>query len=697
LVLALLFDAGLALISARLLREPLWIYPTAALPPAALILALAESGFDLHRRGWWLIGLGAIYLAQSWALRRLSQSPNITSPNPKSYATPLMAAAYAIVALGLPISSYEQTAALWSYGAAALIYAVSAVWLQEPLLLTPAAGLSAVPYAIILDRTPWIAPANYGLAMWPGIVVALMVAHLLNYALSAPRDFSWGQPDRWFPETARRLTDWWGLPFYVMGYGGALVSAALSSEHPVQLTLTLGLAAAVYGLATGRFRLRGWLLVAVATAQAAALAAIWAAAEGVFPLPQAWVDRLFFTAWQAFAFLPVTLATAVAGLWVEQRRGEGSPLASLRALWEGWSRPLHWLLALDFLAVQIVAATRWEPGALVSLAHALLFAALAVVWAQPVLPYFTTALGLLAVIQRLFWVGAPNTAAPVALALLALGYGLVGYGLEYARRQFSPPPLRGEGPGSSRRLFVLERPLEQSGLFISATAVLTMLAIGIDIWRWLARALLGRPLMTAKDVPVVQMAVAVLALVGLLYLAMALVRRWYWRGYGAVALLLCAWSLEWFLVWDLRQVQWYAIPAGLYLLSVGYLEWRQGRKQLARWIDRAALLLLLGSVFYQSLAEEYGWPYAMLMVGESLLIIWWGSARRQQRFLYVGVVGVVVAVVGQLIRQIFSINAWIAFGVPGLVIMMLIILIERNLEAVKRMSQEWQERLEEWE
>ena len=87
----------------------------------------------------------------------------------------------------------------------------------------------------------------------------------------------------------------------------------------------------------------------------------------------------------------------------------------------------------------------------------------------------------------------------------------------------------------------------------------------------------------------------------------------------------------------------------------------------------------------------------MLMVGESLLIIWWGSARRQQRFLYVGVVGVVVAVVGQLIRQIFTINAFMAFGIPGLVIMLLYILIERNLEAVKRLSQELQERLEEWE
>ncbi|MDY7077796.1 MAG: hypothetical protein SXV54_12820, partial [Chloroflexota bacterium] len=86
LVLALLFDAGLALVSARLLREPLWIYLAAALPPAALLLALAELGFDPHRRGWWLIGLGAIYLVQSWALRRL---PPPLSPSMEGRPPPL--------------------------------------------------------------------------------------------------------------------------------------------------------------------------------------------------------------------------------------------------------------------------------------------------------------------------------------------------------------------------------------------------------------------------------------------------------------------------------------------------------------------------------------------------------------------------------------------------------------------------------
>jgi len=210
--------------------------------------------------------------------------------------------------------------------------------------------------------------------------------------------------------------------------------------------------------------------------------------------------------------------------------------------------------------------------------------------------------------------------------------------------------------------------------------------------------LIGLPILMPENVPIVQAVVTVLALTGLLYLGAALVRRWYWRGYGAVALLLCAWSLEWLLVWDLREVQWYALPAGMYLLGVGYLEWRQGRKGLARWIDRVALLLLYGTSFYQSLARAYGWPYALLLGAEGLLLIWWGSARRQRHLLAFGVLGVVLAVSGQLLRQLFSItNAWIVFGIVGLFVITIAILVERSLERIKRIAQDWRERLEKWD
>jgi hypothetical protein len=209
--------------------------------------------------------------------------------------------------------------------------------------------------------------------------------------------------------------------------------------------------------------------------------------------------------------------------------------------------------------------------------------------------------------------------------------------------------------------------------------------------------LFEQPVLTAAQVPAVQMAIAVLAVTGLTYLAAALVERRLWVGYGAVAMLLVAYGLELLLFLGQQEVQWYALPAGAYLLGVGYLEWHDGRRGLARWIDRTAMLLLFGSAFWQSLAHPSGWRYAMLMGAEGLFVAWWGSARRQRHFLYSGVSAVVIAVAGQLIEPLLSVDRWIVFGAVGLLLVSVAILVERRLEAVLRLSQDLRQRLEDWE
>jgi hypothetical protein len=687
LTAALLFDALLSVASAWLFRQPLWVYPAAALTPMALLLALAEAGVDPNHRGWALIGLAAVYLALAWALRRLQR---------RDYATPVLAAAYALIALGLPPSSHDQIGSFWGYGAAALLYALSAIWLRQPLFLTPAAALSTVPCAVALIRSP-LAEINYGLALWPGIAASLLLAHLLDarlgFVVSAPwpelgtraqpngasQAFPWSEPGRWVEAMGRHLLNWWALPWYALGYVAALVSAFLSLNNAPRLTLTLALAAGAYTLATLRFRLRGWLLLAAVTGQAAALAAIDAIG---------WLD---YPAWAALAFLPVSVATALLGLLIERKQAEGSPFeGGWRQAISGWSRPLYALLVVDLLVAQWVALPDSGPGVVVSLGHGLLVALLATAWAQPFLPYVAETLGLLALLQRFNRTGATFTDLPVALALLALGYGLVGYGLGYARRH-SLFAIR----HSSWRVW--EKPLQQAGLSISTAVLGLTVILGVDIIGLVIRTFLGLPFLEAVHVLTLQMTVSVLAITGLLYLAAALVECWAWLGYGAVALLLGAWSLEWFFIWGMREPQWYAVPAGVYLLGVGYLEWRQDRKALARWIDRAGLLLLLLSSFWQSMTEPNGWPYALLMWAEGLAIAWWGSARRQRRFLYLGVAGVVVGVAGQLIEPLLSANRWIVFGVAGLILVTIAVLVERQLEAVMRLSRELRERLEEWE
>ena len=661
---ALTFDALLCLLSTWLFREPLWGYPAAALAPAAMLVALAESQVPVDRRGWWLIGLGAVLLVIAWVLRR-AQKPE--------YATPSLVMAFVAVALGLPPSSLDTTGAFWGYLAAALIYALAAAWLRQPLLLAASAALSAVPYGVALV---WLEvdPANYGLALFPGVIAALALAHLLDWRLGRPTPLL---------ASVRSLIswlDWWAASWYAWGYVGALVAVGLSLPlrsgqpwgGPARLSIALALASLVFVHATLRFRLRGFLLLAGALAQGAVLAVIDL---------YGWLGH---PAWAALAFLPVTVVTAALALAVELWRQEGSPLSA--RWWQGWSRPLYLLLLADLLLGQVAALFHNDPGAIVTLVHALLLALLATVWVQPVLPFAATGLGIVGLFQAMAWANVEVTRYPVGLALMALAYGLLGYGLQIALTE-------------RRRMQIWSRPLEWTALGLSTVALVWAVAAALDVADLLVSTALGRPVLFADYADRVQMVMWVLGLCGLLYLATAVVRRWYVLGYAAVALLLGSWALWWRFFLDMAGVQWYAVPAGLYLLGVGWMEWRQGHRTLAGWIDRAGMLVWLGTAWWQSLpgVMDNGWPYALIMGAESLLLVWWGSARRQRQFLYVGAVALVLNVVTQTIEPLLSVNRWIVFGITGLLLVSLAVLVERNLKKIRELSAEMRVRLEGWE
>jgi hypothetical protein len=655
---ALTFDALLCVLSAWLFREPMWGYPAAALVPAALLVGLTWSAVPPGRRGWWLIGLGALYLVLAWVLRRA---------NRHKYATAPLAATFAVVTLGLPPSSLDDVGAFWGYLGAAAIYAVAAVWLRQPLLLAPASALLAVPYGVAVVNLG-VVRAAYGLAIFPGVAAALAVAHFLDWRLGRPA------------QVARSsLLDWWAGPFYAWGYVGALVAVGLSWADPARLAIVLVLAALAFLHASWRFRSRAFLLVAGALAQGAALAVIDVAGWLAYP------------AWAALAFLPVTVVTAGLGLAVEQMRGEGAPWGSLGTgnlgNWKlGWSRPLYLLLAVDLLGGQVAALFNAEPGTAVTTVHALLLALLATVWAEPLLPFVAVGLGIVGLFQGLAWVGVELTGYPVGLVLLALGYGLLGYMLQAAWQ-------------ATRRTHIWFRPLEWAALALSAVALLWTVGAGLDVVRLVVRTFLGRTVAFADYAPHVRMVMWVLALAGLLYLATAVVRRLYALGYGAVALLLGAWALWWRFFLDMPEFQWYAVPAGLYLLGIGWLEWRRGHQVMARWVDRAGMLAWLGTAWWQSLpgVMPSGWPYGLLLGAEALLLVWWGSARRMRQFLYVGSAAVVLDAVTQAIEPLLSANRWIVFGIAGALLVGLAILVERKLDAIRELSAEMQARLEGWQ
>ncbi len=657
LALALLYDALLMLASARLFRNPLWVFAAAAIAPFSFWLALNQGGVSGNRHGWWLLGLAAIYLLIAWTLRRARLAPYSTAP---------LTIAFALIAFALPPSSQDKVGAFWGYGGAAILYAVAAFWLRQSLLLTPASALVLVPYAVGLQESA-LPPEYYGIALFPGALIALAIGWTMDARLGASRDFPWRDPARWLVALAERLLNWWALPLYALGFGLVAAGPFFTNGKPGLAALNWLLAMPLGAWAIYRFRLRVWLF-------ATALAGHFGA--------YLYLMYEFGRAEFAPRFVLVTVVTTCVALFIERRREEEPPL-QMRFM-PGWSYPLYALVLFDLWLTQTFSFGWTRAGEIVSLANALLIAALASFWLSRWLPYVSTILGLIALLQYMAKQPGALVNAPTPLAQLALAYGLIGYGLAFAR----------ERRGIAAWLEIWESSLRRSGIVLSFAVLALAAILGVNLAQWTVRALFGLSFRRIVDLPTVQMVVSVLALLGLLYLAAAFIHRRLRVGYVAIAMLIVAWMLHAFYIqqWDgASNVQWYALPAGLYLLGVSFLEWQRGNKDFARWIDYAAVTLMMGSLFWQTLL--YGWSFALMLGAEGFAAFWWGSARRLRRFLYAGMMGVVLATLAQLINSLQSINQWLVFGVIGLIVVVAAILIERRIEDVKALRQ----MIETWE
>ena len=660
LSLVLVYDALLMLASARLFKSPLWTFAAATIAPFSFWLALNQSSVPGNRHGWWLMALAAIYLLVAWALRRARLAPHSTAP---------LTIAFALIAFALPPSTQDKVGAFWGYAGAAILYAVTAFWLRQPLLLTPACALVVVPYAIGLQESA-LPSDYYGLALLPGAVVALGIAWLLDTRFRAWRDFPWSEPLRWGMALAERLLNWWALPFYALSFG--LAVAGPFFDKPGGAALNWLLIMPLSAWAIYRFRLRVWLFATVLAGHLAALFYLYDLGWWRFP------------AEAALRFLPVTLVTTFIALAIERRRKEGPPLSVKPSYFTGWSHPLYLIVLIDIFEIQMTGFGNAQPGALISLAHALLLAVLASFWLSGGLPYLSTILGTVALVQWMTTQAGPTINAPIPLAELALAYGLVGYALAFWRERRELP----------KWLAIWDAALQRSGVWLSIVVLVLAGVLGLNLAQWTLRAMLGLPFRQIVELATVQMVVSVLALLGLLYVAAAFIHRRRRVGYTAIAMLLSAWMLFAFYIqqWDgAPNAQWYALPAGLYLLGVSFFEFRRGNRNLARWIDYAAVVLMMGSLFWQTLL--FGWSYALMLGAEGFAAFWWGSARRLRRFLYAGMMGVVLATLAQLINSLQSINQWLVFGIIGSIIVVAAILIERKMEEIKSLRQI----LETWE
>ena len=386
-------------------------------------------------------------------------------------------------------------------------------------------------------------------------------------------------------------------------------------------------------------------------------------------------------------FLPVTvIMTGVAlaiDVWWDRKRYNDS-----KHRYQDWSFPLYIMLLIDVLVGQIVSFEASYTALVITIMHGSLIALLASRWLSNKLVVITLSLGIFAAWQMLLIIEAPLLVWPVVLAAVGLGYGLAGYGLALIRGQLE------DGYKLRNWLAVWEVPLQRASVLCSFGTVVLVIGLGIEVIGWLLRAVAGLPFRQQVDIPTVQMVIRSLGLVGLLYVVISYTHRWLRFGYVAIALLLGSWMLQVFYVqrWDsLPYVQWYVMPLGLFLLGIAFIEWQQENKHIAPWLDYTAMVLMVGSLFLQTLF--YGWEFALLLGTEGLLAMVWGSGRRLRRFLYVGMVAVILATVGQLINSLWSVNQWMVFGIIGLSLVLLAILVERKMEEIKS----WQGILESWE
>lgn len=679
LSLLLLLNSGVAIFSVWLFREPLWWYPAAVLLPLAGWALLADLRVTEGRYyGWTVIAAAGLYLLGAWLLRQW---------NLRRYETPLIVMTFITLFFGLPLCSGDRLDAFVGYGMAVIILTLAAVWLRRPLVFSAAVALTIVPYGVVLSWLD-VADENIGLALWPGIVAALALAVYLDKMwgvepipaqpkLSAAA-FPWTRLGRWPRAIWERWTRWWALSLYGLALALISFSALVGAEDAGRWLLVLVAGTAVFLWLTRRFRLRGWLLASGVWGQMAALAFIRL------------IGLTASGAQVALAFMPVAAFTFFMGFLVEQGLGENGLFyrenGRLRLSLSGWSLPFYTLLLVNVTIGQMLTFDLGWESVLVTLLNGVIVGLLATHWRLRLLGYGATALGVLALGQWLVWLEVADTVWPMALALLALVYGAVGYGWRRWRR---------EEVGAPRGLEMWERPFIRVGWLVSGLALLNAFILSVDLVLVMPRLFWTGGGLLLPDMQVAQMLVRTFALLGLFYLTAALVEQKPRLSYLALLLLFTAWSLWLLLIQGARELQLYAVPAGFYLLLLGWLEWRRGSRGIARWLDWVGVLLLYGSAFWQSFGAHGEW-YALLMIGEGLLIAWLGSLRRLRRLLYLGVAGVITAVAGQLIEPLFALNTFVLL-LLGALLVGLGIALERRLEKVRELSQELRAKMEHWE
>jgi hypothetical protein len=637
----------------------------------ALAAAAVWTWQALIRRGsWWAaFALGALQLAAAFALvehgERLGMGGWVA-------LTLVFAAAYTIASVLLrrgPAAYWSAPLLWWGVFAGLCALPAAALDLTYAPLITPlhvaaAAGLAAqaalVGVAWRLPLTGYLAAPLAGLAVvlagsrgfftpWqpePGDLGFVLCG--LTLALVA------------LGQIIRRRAPAYAVPYELVGYAFLTLAPIPASETAMHTSLTWAGVGLLFALAVRLYHLP-W-------AAAPALAAVDVVVLSGF----AWLSPGGRPEGAGPILLAAAALQAALGLWARWRsRSLGvllpppNPFAATAGSLVPALAPPAYLVALFSASAALTLA--WpadDTRALVALGLAALLLALAVVErAEPLgwvaLPPLT--LGLASVHAAL---GVPDSWSLAWGVLETLAVYLVGWGAERAGGVVLAP---------------WRRPLSLGPLGVALVAC----------------AGLGALAPAAGEIPALTLALAALSLLLATHAARA--REVLWVYAAGAALVLAA--IGQLYDWGFRRPEFFAAPAGLYLLALGDgLRRFRGWVAPARTVETGGVVLLLGVLLGQSLradgVESLG--YATALCAASLAVLGYGVLA-QLRVPFLGGASFFVAGVLWLsVDPLMAANKWLLLGALGLILVGTYVLLERRQDQLVRAGRALAQRIGGW-
>lgn len=603
-----------------------------------------------------------------------------------------------LVALSL---GYLLLAARLARGWESLVWAVFlTARLTTPLAIWTLMAMRYVPISWdITSRSPGaLFPFSVVAAWWLGIIFYALCGHLLGlrgYRFIA----AWSLPIAFLLTLAETPWDsaWYGLGLAMLGpsylvYGRwfrrllvgevrpSLEQILREPAYQVGLALTLGAAAwprqtsesaiptllllsVTYVGAAVAWKQPAWLYPAVGSALIAYLSAVT-----LIQPELALADRA------ASLVGPVWLLYGLAYAVVRPRPAGDAPAWPRVRTSRGWADP--WaapLLAcgLAALIISTLGATRDAEASLrTAAAYAVLLAMFATLWREKLEVWTSLTLAGMAFQAGLILGQTPWVDQPPHWGLAALTAGLLAIVVQSRR---------------VATLGVWSRPLFLSSVGVGAMALLGALTAHLIFG---TRATL-QPL------------AATAALTGLTLVAHGFHQRRRLLGYLGVALLEKGYMVQ-LHHFDVGQPQAFAVPAGLYLLAIAYLEWRRGTAGgLKRTLEGSGLTLMLGASLLQAVGlfgdgiDRHA--YAAFFLFEGVAIFGLGAVLRWRKTFQAGALAVVADVLILLADPLRAMNVWYLVAVVGLAMIGLVVLIEQRRFQLATWLDDRRQRLETWD